>query len=168
VGLVHDAVQLDIRNRGLQASWLDSFVVHHFPDPERRQIKTRQYRQRLQCAIKLQSSFYRYHWFRGYMDFLEGYLDQAVENLSKAAAANSPDFPVECLNSGIVLAEVYAQRGEEEALDRVLSQASGFHRKVVDDFEVQINFRLGRWLSDAREHCRTGELTKIRAYRFAC
>ncbi len=168
VGLVHDNVQLDIRFRGQKAAWMDHLTVDHFPDPERGRAKTERYRWRLGCAIDRQPAFYRYYWHLGYMDFLAGHLDPAMTSLLKAAEADSRDFPVERLNSAMVLAEVCGRKGDRAGVDRILRKASTFYGEVADDFEVQVNFRLGDWLADAREYCRRGELTRVRAYRFAC
>jgi hypothetical protein len=101
------------------------------------------------------------------MDFCARDWDQALAHLDKAASSNSPLFPVECLNSRMVMAEIYAQLGQARELAHTLDQAINFHSAVRGDFEVQINRRLLPWLMAAREHCRKGELTAIQAYRFA-
>jgi glycosyltransferase involved in cell wall biosynthesis len=168
IGLVHDVVQLDIRSRGMQAFWLDGLRVKHFPAPNQRSAKAARYRQRLRCAIRKQPDFYRYHWFLGYMEFREACLEAATELLSIAAGACSRDYPVECLNSAMVLAEIQARQGDMLALEKTLKRARDFHRQAADDFEVRINFRMGPWLAAAAEHCARGRLDLIRAYRFAC
>ncbi len=168
VGLVHDVVQLDIRARGMQASWLDELVVRHRPDPDRLSTKVEAYRRRLQCAIERQPDFSRYHWFMGYMDFRQGRLDEAVVSLSRAAQERAPAFPVECLNSSMVLAEIFARRDLRAPLAETLQRAWCFYQDVIDDFEVRVNFRLGDWLAAAMQHCAAHRLDKIRAYRFAC
>ena len=168
VGLVHDVVQTDIRTRGLSAAWLDSLSVMHFPDPQRRALKAARYRQRLRCAIAQDPHFHRYHWFLGYTEFLAGNWQDAAQHLGVAADACSTRFPVECLNSAMVLAELNARTGERSALERALGRAIAFHEEVAGDFEVAINFRLGPWLHEARKNCRDGRLDQIRAYRFAC
>ena len=168
MGLVHDNVQLHIRQRGLHASWLDKLVVNHFPDPKRMPHKKISYRQRLDCAIEMQPNFLRYYWFRGYMDFLAGDLEGAEEYLRVSALADSGVFPVECLNSSMVLAEVYARQDRLEALIDLLAQAWEFYTAVFDDFEVCINFKLADWLAQSLEDCRQERLDKIIAPRFAC
>jgi glycosyltransferase involved in cell wall biosynthesis len=168
IGLVHDVAQLDIRARGMQAFWLDGLRVSHFPAPNQCMTKAVRYRQRLLCAIRKQPDFYRYHWFLGYMEFREGCLEAATELLSVAAGVCSRDYPVECLNSTMVLAEIQARQGDRAAVEKTLSRARDFHRHVADDFEVRINFRMGPWLAVAREYCSRGRLDLIRVYRFAC
>jgi glycosyltransferase involved in cell wall biosynthesis len=168
VGLVHDVVQHDIRAKGLHGAWLDGLTVSHFPDASRRAAKNSLYRERLQCAIARAPQFVRYHWFLGYMDFLEGRLDDAVVSLTRAARARSLDFPVETLNSAMVLADIFAQRGDRTRLGEALADASDFFASVREDFEVAVNARMGPWLAAAGEGLRSGRLDRIRAYRFAC
>jgi len=167
-GLVHDHGQLDLRRRSLRARWMGDLVVNHFPDPALRKTKAARYRQRLACALRQEPLHPRYHWFLGYMDFLEDRLDAAAGFLTLAAESHSLDFPVECLNSWMVLAEIHARRGETDSLERVLDQAVRFYQGVADDFEVQVNFRLRPWLDQALRDCRRGRFEAIRAYRFAC
>jgi len=168
IGLVHDVVQLDIRNRHLQAHWLESLRVNHLPDPDQRSTKVEYYRRRLVCAIRQQPDFYRYHWFLGYLEFLEGNLAEATDLLSVAAEACSDRYPVECLNSAMVLAEIQAKQGDWTAVQETLSRARAFYHQVADDFEVRINFRMGPWLTEAWEYCSQGRWDLIRAHRFAC
>jgi hypothetical protein len=168
IGLVHDVVQLDIRTRHLQANWLESLRVNHFPDPDQRSTKVEYYRRRLVCAIRQQPDFIRYHWFLGYLEYREGSLANATDLLSIAAGACSKSYPVECLNSAMILAEIQARQGDKVAVQETLSRARTFHQQVVDDFEVRINFRMGPWLAEAWEHCSQENWDLIRAYRFAC
>jgi len=168
VGLVHDVVQIDVRSRGLHADWLDDLDVLHLPDARRRQTKVDRYRQRLRCAMKLQPDFYRYDWFLGYMEFRAGHWERSAELLSRLTEACSPQFPVECLNSSMVLAEMLARQQDRPALERILSRACAFYQDVSEDFEVRINVRLGPWLEAALGHLHDGRIDRIRAYRFAC
>ena len=167
-GLVHDVVQHDIRARGSRAAWLPELVVRHFPDASRRDAKAASYRERLRCAIAREPRFFRYHWFLGYMDFLDERFDSAIRWLDGAARARSHAFPVESLNSAMVLADIHARRGDRPALQQTLDGAADFFASVRDDFEVAVNTRLGPWLADAQKQLRLGHLDAIRAYRFAC
>lgn len=167
-GLVHDVVQHDIRAQGHRAAWLPALTVQHLPDPVRRAAKAARYRERLRCAIAREPQFLRYYWFLGYMDFLDGCFDSAVGWLDQAAQARSRDFPVESLNSAMVLADIHARRNDRLRLRQVLDAASAFHATVIEDFEVAVNARLGPWLATAHERLEAGHIDGIRAYRFAC
>jgi glycosyltransferase involved in cell wall biosynthesis len=168
VGLVHDVAQHDIRSKGRRAAWLDDLVVSHFPDPSRRDANNALYRERLQCALAREPRCVRYHWFLGYMDFLADRSDAAVQSLARAAQSRSLDFPVETLNSAMVLADILARRGDRTGAGEVLGAATDFYAAVRDDFEVAVNTRLGPWLDAAADSLRAGRLDQIRAYRFAC
>ena len=166
-GLIHENVQVDIRSRNQRAAWLDGLSVQHYPERSKHATKTAFYRQRLECALRNEPDWYRYYWFLGYMDYCARHWDEALAHLDKAASSNSPLFPVECLNSCMVMAEIYAQLGQQRELAHTLDQALAFYRELRGDFEVQINRRLLPWFTVAREHCRKGELESIKAYRFA-
>ena len=166
-GLIHENVQVDIRSRGQQARWLDGLAVQHYPERSKHATKTAFYRERLRCALQKEPAWYRYYWFLGYMDYCAQSWDEALQHLDIAASARSQLFPVECLNSHMVMAEIHARLGHERELSQILERALAFYRDVSDDFEVQINRRLLPWFHGAREHCRRGKLTEIRAYRFA-
>lgn len=167
-GLVHDVVQHDIRARGFRAAWLPELTVQHFPDASRQDAKAASYRERLACAIAREPRFFRYHWFLGYMDFLDERFDSAIQWLDAAARARSRAFPVESLNSAMVLADIHARRRNWSALRQTLDDAADFFASVSDDFEVAVNTRLGPWLADAHEQLRAERIDEIRAYRFAC
>nr|VFJ72317.1 MAG: Glycosyl transferase family 2 [Candidatus Kentron sp. FM]VFJ72647.1 MAG: Glycosyl transferase family 2 [Candidatus Kentron sp. FM]VFK19776.1 MAG: Glycosyl transferase family 2 [Candidatus Kentron sp. FM] len=166
-GIIHENVQLDIRLRGGQADWLDYLQVSHYPeqrkDPERIALR----RRRSEVAIQAEPAWYRYHWFLGLLKLAEGNRENARMAFSVAAQANSTLFPVECLNSRMMLAELLARQGVVDGVRRELDAALAFHERVADDFEVKINFRLKPWLDRARAHAAAGKWDAIRAYRFA-
>lgn len=166
-GLVHENVQVDVREKGAEALWMEGLAVYHYPEAAKEADKKTLYRWRLQCAMRREPAWHRYAWFLGYMDFQAGRWDEAQTHLRAAAEAGSPLFPVEGLNSRMVLAEIQARRGEREALARNLHAAVAHYERVKDDFEVRINFRFEPWLRAARDASDRGALEAIRAYRFA-
>jgi glycosyltransferase involved in cell wall biosynthesis len=166
-GLVHENVQVDLREKGLAAAWLPGFEVHHHPEAAKHEAKTRLYRQRLECALAQQPDWQRYHWFLGYMNFQAGELDRAGRHFDTVIAAQPERFPVECLNSYMLRTEMVAREGKAAEVEALLNAALAFYRLVANDFEVVINFRLYPWLEAARDLARAGCLEGIRAYRFA-
>jgi glycosyltransferase involved in cell wall biosynthesis len=167
-GLIHDNVQLDIRDKQLHATWFNSIVVKHYPEAKKTAHKRSLYLQRLLCAIQKEPYWYRSYWFLGYTYYQLGNIDKALHYLSIISDTHSHFFPVECLNSKMVIAEIYAQLQLEDQLRKTLQDALNFHDQVADDFEVKINFRMHNWLEIAFHHCQVGNLTQIKAYRFAC
>lgn len=166
-GLVHENIQIDIRERGLQARWLDDLEVDHFPETVKLPDKARLYRWRLETAMQTNADWHRYHWFLGYMDFQQGDYESAIRHLNVAATSTSPLFPVERLNSCMVLAEIHARRRERDALGALLADMQRYLSEVKDDFEVAINFRLPGWLAESAKAFAADDLDAIRAYRFA-
>jgi glycosyltransferase involved in cell wall biosynthesis len=166
-GLVHENVQIDIREQRQRALWLDGLQVDHFPETVKLQEKAQLYRWRLETALRLEPDWHRYHWFLGYMDYQAGDFDAAAGHLCVAASSDSPLFPVERLNSCMVLADIHARRGEREALGALLDDAQCYLAQKADDFEVAVNFRLAGWLEQSAGAFAADDLDSIRAYRFA-
>jgi glycosyltransferase involved in cell wall biosynthesis len=167
-GLIHDNVQIDLRLKSLSATWQSQLVIDHFPEWEKSPRKRQSYLRRLACATRQEPRWYRYHWFAGYALFREGQFSQASDYLAVAANSHSHVFPVECLNSKMVLADLYARRSRRDLVLSTLDSALTFYGEVAHDFEVQVNFRLSPWLNKAVDACRSGDLERIRAYEFAC
>jgi glycosyltransferase involved in cell wall biosynthesis len=166
-GLVHDNVQIDIREKGGRGRWLEGLEVVHRPDPGRARFKQDFYRRRLRCAIRREPDWLRYHWYLGYSLYQEGDAAEAEPWLRAAAEARHPLFPVECLNARMVLAELLAAQGRRGEVEALLAEAEAYFRAVADDFEVAINFRMGGWLRAAAEAAAEGRFAAIRGYRFA-
>jgi glycosyltransferase involved in cell wall biosynthesis len=167
LGLVHENAQIDLRRKGATALWLDGLEVRHFPEATKRDSKDGFYRRRLECALRRDPGWIRYHWFRGYMEFQAGNWPEALAFLGVAAASESADFPVECLNSRMVLAEIDARTGRVDDARSCLEAALGFHDRVARDFEVRVNVRMRPWLEAALEACLAGAPERVRCYRFA-
>ena len=99
--------------------------------------------------------------------YCSGENDEAARYLTAAAQARSLRFPVECLNSHMLLAHLHASRGDARSTAEVLDLALSFHQQTKDDFEVRVNFRIKPWLEAARQACGEGALERVRVYPFA-
>lgn len=166
-GLVHENVQLDIREAGLTANWLPGFEVHHYPDPHKHEFKTRFYRERLECALMQQPEWLRYDWFLGYMHYQAGEWKAACRHFNKVIARQPALFPVECLNCFMLRIEIAAGESDSSLVADLLRDAKNYYHRMAHDFEVKINFRLLPWFEMAGQMLELGQLEKIRAYRFA-
>jgi glycosyltransferase involved in cell wall biosynthesis len=166
-GLVHDNLQVDIRTRGLNATWYGDLILDHRPTSTRLASKADYYLRRLECALSKAPAWYRYHWFLGYQYFCRGQLDNAENYLRIGCRALSRKFPVECLNSHMVLADILARREDMNATKSILSAALIFYEVIREDFEVKINFRLKGWFDQALQNASEGNLAAVRAYNFA-
>ncbi len=165
-GCAHENVQVDLRARGLDAAWIGERVIAHYPDPAQEAWKLEFYTARMSCAIARDPGWYRYHWFLGYTLYQQGHVDAAIGWLQTAAAAESTRFPVECLNSAMLLTAILAARDERTAAMRTLLRARDFHARVREDFEVRINFRMRPWLDAACASLEAGE-DVLAPYSFA-
>ena len=166
-GLVHENAQVDIRMRGGRAEWLDSLVVEHFPEYIKHAAKTESYGRRLAAAMALEPHWHRYHWFSGYLHAQLGRYDRAFAELRIAFESGNPLFPVERLNSGMVLVDLLCRSGREcEALDMVQAVRS-LWQQVKDDFEVRVNDGLEPWIQRTTDLLRTGRAHEVVTNRFA-
>lgn len=166
-GLVHENLQQHLRRRRLHAHWLPDVELLHYPDPAMAPGKVIERRGKLLAAMKREPAWYRYHWFLGYMDYLAGDHAASRQHLGTVCGTRSHEFPVECLNAHMVLADLQARHDEHEAVLATLRDAREFHAQVRDDFEVRVNFRIGPWLQQALQDAATGNLDAVRAYSFA-
>jgi glycosyltransferase involved in cell wall biosynthesis len=164
-GLVHENAQQDLRRRGGTAAWLRTMALVHYPEWRKRDEKSRYYRNSLRNAIEREPEWFRYHWFLGHALYRDGDTE-AVRWLEITAASRSCDFPVECLNSHLLLAEILAGSGAASRTKQVLEAGLAFYDAVRDDFEVRVNFRLPGALAQMLEAARTGRLNEVRAYKF--
>lgn len=165
-GLVHENAQSDLRAAGLVAHWLPELTVSHHPAPDRHQYKTELYERRLRCALRLEPDWHRYDWFLGYMLFQQGRINEAVTHLERAWTSGNPLFPVERLNSAMVLTEIHAYSGRIETARALAALAHAEWQALAEDFEVRINHRLEPWFAAAQAALTAGD-PPLRAYRFA-
>jgi hypothetical protein len=166
-GVAHENLQQDLRRRGLEAQWLHEVELLHYPDPSLTAAKATFRRSRLLAALEREPTWYRHHWFLGYMDYLAGDYTAAAARFGAVCMALPREFPVECLNSHMVLADIHAQRGDAVATLATLEAGQGFHARVRDDFEVHVNFRMRGWFEQALRDASAGKLAAVRAYLFA-
>ncbi|MCB2076963.1 MAG: glycosyltransferase [Novosphingobium sp.] len=165
-GLIHDTPQPSLRDSGEHADWHPDLCIRHFPSAVLQHKKDLTYSWRLECALAREPDWMRYHWFGGQMAYRRGDNETAGKFLRAVHAARPALFPVESLNASMVLASVYARRGDREATLAVVCDALDHYESVADDFEVRINFRLRPWLDNARELAASDRLAAIKPYAF--
>lgn len=166
-GFEHENLQQDIRRRGGRALWLPDVRLLHYPDASLAAAKRIVRRERLLVALQAEPHWYRHHWFLGYMDFLDADFDAARARLGLLRQVRSREFPVECLNAMMVLADIEARRGDAAATIDVLRQAASCLAEVGDDFEVRVNFRAAGWIAQALRDAGADRLDAVRAYAFS-
>jgi len=167
IGKCHANIQYGLRQENKKAYWLDCCTIMHYPEFEKYAWKSERYKQNLIDGIQEKPDWFRYHWFLGYTYFCENNFKDAEHFLLQAARSLSMNFPVECLNSRMVLADIYAKQNKRERLEFILIGAMKFYEQVADDFEVKVNFRMRQWIEDALKFCHENSLEKITIYNFS-
>ena len=166
VGCPHENVQYDIRRRNMAGSWIDYLTLHHYPEQQKSARKIHGRINSMLQAIEREPEWYRHHWFLGYTLFCQGKVDRALHYLAKASSSGSPMFPVECLNSKMILAMIYAHKGNKAKAENILFSALELYEIFEQDFEVSFNTRLRPWFESALSNCRSSCLQKIKALYF--
>lgn len=167
VGSPHENPQFDLRRRNLAGSWLDGLTLHHYPEHRKLYRKSIKRIDAMLQSIKKHPEWYRHHWFLGYTLFRLGQIENAKRYLIKAATSCSLLFPVECLNSQMILATIHARENERAKVETTLRKALDFYELVEDDFEISFNTRMKPWFVNALSVCRKSRLREIEAYEFS-
>lgn len=163
LGKAHSVPQSAIRAVGKSAAWFDGEVKHF---PENNKVEHRMaYRDQLREGITEEPTWYRYHWFLGYSLIKDGNVEEGKRYLQAACKAKSLMFPVETLNSFMVLISLESKEGNFNIGLDTLNEAREFYREVHSDFEVQVNFRISGWIDDAEEQLRAEQ--SVIPYEFA-
>ncbi len=167
LGLIHDTAQPSLRVSNDEAAWTPRLRLHHYPDLSRQKEKDDWYRTRLHCATLREPRWLRYSWFSGYLAWRQGRLEEAFEKLEQVHRERPATFPVESLNASMMIASIHAHRERRAHATAVLDDALAYYRRVRDDFEVRVNFRMEAWLEQAAQLAASGRHDAIRPYAFA-
>lgn len=164
-GMVHSNPQRSVRRLKIPTTFYPDIVISHCLD-ERRPSRVHR-RARLVTYVAQHPTWWRYQWFLGYDYFKSGQFDLAVPILRDTCNSLSLEFPIECLNSHVVLIDINARKGEIDKCRRIHRQAETFLDSVRGDFEIQANPNLETWLNAAGNSIQNADLESIRAYEFA-
>ncbi len=164
-GLVHGNVQTSFRQHGVTAELYPHLTIERHQRSYCHFNSDQYYELRLRSAIKLHPHCVRYHWFLGYRQFLLGEHRLAVDNLRHCLLSQSILFPVEVLNSAVVLLHIYSLAGDFGECAFVLAQAYAFYQSVQHDFEVKIKYQAD-WFEQCREKIAHRKTIKARAFAY--
>ncbi len=164
-GLVHDSMQASFRQEGASAEWYPNLTIERFHNAQPYWVRDQYYEQCLRLAIQKRPDWVRYHWFLGYRLFQQGEHRLAAENLNHCLFSESRLFPVEVLNSAMILLHIYSLAGEFGECAFVLAKAAAFYQAVQHDFEVKIKYQPD-WFEKCRE--KIAQRQTIKARMFAC
>jgi len=164
MGQRHPHVTVSIRDKGGYAKWIDA-EIKHFPHPQSAPQKLKTAVAHLSELVLEEPGFIRYHWFLGMTLHSIDSERTAIPFLEAAAQSKSLRFPVECLNSHLLLAKVYYGQGKSGDSLETVENALAFYHRVMDDFEVQINFRMYPTLKKMKEDILKGK-SRLSVYAF--
>jgi glycosyltransferase involved in cell wall biosynthesis len=165
LGAAHQVPQSHLRLAGRIAAWCGDVTLHHYPN-ERRKEHRQRYLHQLQEGLHSEPGNTRYRWFLGYSLLKYGRIREGIRELQIAATANPAQFPVEYLNSNLVLTTMYARSGLGREADRALTRSMKLLADFTSDFEVAVNFRAAGWCRSALECLRAGTPRAIESYSF--
>lgn len=167
-GLIHSNATIDLRRKGLMAEWQECFHVLHDSNPAERLARQQVRRRRLQCALRLEPDWIRYHWFLGYSFYLSGELEAAKRHLKIALERDSDLFPVEQLNAGVMLACCWDQLRDQVQLRAVLQRLGQLRSRFSDDIELCANQATLLWIEAAADALASSVLELPPPPQFAC
>lgn len=164
-GAVHPNLQADFRRKKLRAEWLEGVELLH------QQEEGRPYReQRLKWLVDLSAAHpanNRYKWFLGYGYFQQRDFNASANVLSTVIPAEDELYPVECINSRVVLAAGYASMKNRVDAMEALNMAEIYHARFAEDFEVKVNHWMVPWFKEARQLLESEKFEDIKPPEFA-
>ena len=161
---VHACPQVYLRDSWYIWKRLNWIVLHHYPKPR---VYREKYAEQLKNWIIENPSCMRFYRFLWYTYFKNDKLDEAKQYLETVITTKSKRFPVETMNTYMVLSEIAQREGEYIKGFDYIQEWLDFYKSVADDFEIKINFRLYNRFISARDSLLKNNKTKIKAYEFA-
>lgn len=161
---VHACPQVSLRDSWYIWKRLNSVVLHHYPKPR---VYREMYIEQLKNGISENPSCMRFYRFLWYTYYKNDKINEAKQLLEVVISIKSKRFPVETMNTYMVLSEIAQSEGEFIKGFNYIQDWLDFYESVSDDFEVKINFRLYDWFISMRNNLLKDPTTKIKAYEFA-
>ena len=143
---------------------MDGLLVMH--DKEEWRPYRSSYVDQMRRGIAQGEHVTRYKWFLGYAMCDSGDVETGRRLLAEAAASESRDFPVECLNAGLLLCQELLRLGQFASATQILRASMQFHSSVREDFEVRVN-DFDAWTADLSKAVETRSLVDYRERMFA-
>ncbi|HMT26769.1 MAG TPA: glycosyltransferase [Candidatus Absconditabacterales bacterium] len=161
---VHACPQVYIRDNNKNGLWLNGISLSHYPEikPHRQKYITQ-----LENGIKENPGCMRFYWFLGYHYFKNQLREEAKKYLIEVINHKNTRFPVETLNSFMILASILQNEGANLASYQLIFEGLEFYRIVKNDFEVKINFRLYSRFKNTHNELINNHKAKIIPYEFA-
>lgn len=161
---VHACPQVYLRDSWYVWKWINWVVLHHYP---KARVYREKYIEQLENWIRENPSCMRFYRFLWYTYYKNDNFDKAKEYLQTVIETQSKRFPVETMNTYMILSEIAQIEEENIKWFNYIQDWLDFYDSVKDDFEIKINFRLYNRFISARDSLVKDPKTKIKAYEFA-
>lgn len=136
---VHACPQVYARDNGWYWLWLNWISISHYPEYKEYREK---YIQQILEGINENPwclRFYRFLWYNYYKHWES---DKAISSFAYIIDNLGSRFPVETLNSLMILSTIYQERWDHIRSFYYIQIALDYYWKVSTDFEIKINHRL--------------------------
>ncbi len=161
---VHACPQVYVRDNEWNAYRLNWIELHHHPIfKEYRENYTKQ----LENGIVENPAYMRFYWFLWYHYFKSKNFTLAKNNFHIVTSNNSKRFPVETLNTYMIMATISQIEGNYLHTYELISRGLDFYENVKNDFEVKINFRLYNWFLFTQKELLLNPKKDLLPYEFA-
>ena len=165
---IHENPTISVRLMKGNCEWLNS-IIHHYTRRGKLIQKRKEYLKRLILETKKHSKNIRAFWFLGHHYYNINENEKSVKALLKAANSKSKLYPVEILNSNMLLSQIYIERKHYNKSIKRLNKASSMLKQYKNDFEIKINFHAEKWILGCIEKIKnenTYEVKKLYSFSY--
>ncbi len=136
---VHACPQVYVRDNGWTWLWLNGITLHHYPEQKNYREK---YIDQIKDWISENPGCLRFYWFLWYSCYRNDQIQEAKEYFDFIITHMGVRFPVETLNSIMVLASICQQEWDSLSAYYYVDLWLEYYQTVQHDFEIKVNFRL--------------------------
>lgn len=161
---VHACPQVYARDNEWYALWMHGVTLQHYP--EFKNYRSNYIVQILEGITENPGClrFYRFLW---YTYFKHERYDDALKALEFVTAHIGNRFPVETLNTIMILATIYQQKWDTIQSYYYIQMWLDYYQKVHEDFEVKVNFRVADRFNSHHKKLLDNPQAEIVPYEFA-
>jgi hypothetical protein len=161
---VHACPQIYIRDNWWKWDRLNWIELHHYPENKKYRSK---YIEQLENWIKENPWCLRFYRFIGYFYFKNNDIKKSLKYLEYVVKYRNVRFPVEILNSIMILACINQSIWNSIKTYHYVSLWLEYYEEVKNDFEVKVNFRLKKWFEDSQNTLIANAGVDLLPYEFA-
>lgn len=161
---VHACPQVYARDNGWYALWMNGITIQHHPEFKNYRSN---YIDQIVEGIAENPGCLRFHRFLWYTYFKHKRFDEAINELLFVTQNVGNRFPVETLNSMMILATLYQQNWDAIQAFYYIQMWINYYQEVQKDFEVRVNFRIADRFTMQQKRLLSDPESEILPYEFA-